>query len=141
MDKEFCASDTSVNRPTTSCCLVGEEDNVTLAIGHDATTVDSLAALELGCLPNSIQVTSIEGIKSLVEDEDDVDVLIPSSSVYMRSPMMLHAVKTKQLEPDSAHPGRYCKPFIVDLQEDAVSNKRSCQSSISKKTSAHTVGH
>ena len=64
--------------------------------------------------------------------QDNVDILIPSSSVYSRSPKLVSAVQTV-VKQKSFHQAPICKPLVVDLQEEAISDKQPHSSIVSER--------
>ena len=99
--------------------MEGKEDSSThVSPGTIAFNVDSpdhnFPVLELDSFPNCIKDNFTQGAS---EYQDDVDILIPSSSVlYSRSAKLVSAVQMVVKE-NSCHEAPMCKPLTVNLQE------------------------
>lgn len=101
--------------------LVGEEDSATeknSTLNLDSPKIENFPVLEMIGNPNYVEEDLIEETTNASGRQDSVDVLIPSSSVYSRSPKLVSAVQTV-VKPDSFHQAPICKPLIVDLQKEA----------------------
>ena len=74
-------------------------------------------------------------------EDQPTPVLIPTSVMYSQSPELAHTVPAKVAKQDSFRDVHFCKPLIVDLQEETVSPKQSRPPHVNKKIPPHMNDH
>lgn len=86
---------------------------------------NNFSVLELDDYPNYVQENLVEETMSACGHKDDVDILIPSTSMlYSRSPKLVPAIQT-EVEQKFFHEAPICQPLVIDLQKVAIRDKQS----------------
>ena len=100
------------------CSSTRDDEKTTQLLPETTFNADSLdnnfPVLELDGSPNSVEEVLIKETMSYTEHKDNVDILVPSLSIYSRSAKSVSAIQTV-MKCKSFHETPIYKPFIVDV--------------------------
>jgi hypothetical protein len=81
---------------------------------------NNFPVLELDDSPQYVEENVVEETMSASRHQDNVDVVIPSSTMlYSRSPKLVSVVQ-KEVKRSSFREAPICQPLIVNLQEETI---------------------